>query len=46
MFEATHSLGFTWDEEPDKLGTDFKVSPQIAGAKDQLLDRMKDPIVV
>jgi 2,6-dichloro-p-hydroquinone 1,2-dioxygenase len=46
MFEATHSLGFTWDEEPDKLGTDFKVSPQIAGAKDQLLERMKDPIVV
>jgi hydroquinone 1,2-dioxygenase/2,6-dichloro-p-hydroquinone 1,2-dioxygenase/glyoxalase family protein len=46
MFEATHSLGFTWDEDPKTLGTDFKVSPQIAGQKDELLARMNDPIVV
>ena len=46
MFEATHSLGFTHDEPADQLGTDFKVSPQIAGQKDELLRRMNDPIVV
>lgn len=46
MFEATHSLGFTHDEPADQLGTDFKVSPQIAGQKDELLKRMNDPIAV
>ncbi len=46
MFEATHSLGFTHDEPAALLGTDFKVSPQFADQKDELLRRMNDPIVI
>jgi hydroquinone 1,2-dioxygenase/2,6-dichloro-p-hydroquinone 1,2-dioxygenase/glyoxalase family protein len=46
MFEATHSLGFTVDEEREHLGEDFKISPQFASEKAALLARMNDPIVV
>lgn len=44
MFEATHSLGFTRDEEPDQLGNELKLSPQFADQRDELLHRMNDPI--
>ncbi len=46
MFEATHSLGFTHDETPEHLGEDFKISPQFAAQKEELLRRMNDPIVI
>lgn len=45
MFEATHSLGFTVDESPEFLGTEFKISPQFAAQKEELLATMNDPIV-
>jgi len=46
MFEACHSLGFTHDEPEASLGTDLKVSPQFASKKDELVERMHDPIVI
>jgi catechol 2,3-dioxygenase-like lactoylglutathione lyase family enzyme len=46
MFEATHSLGFTVDESPEFLGTEFKISPQFAAQKEELLAEMNDPIHV
>lgn len=45
MFEATHSLGFDIDEEPKFFGQDFKISPQFSHLKDELLQRLNDPIV-
>jgi hypothetical protein len=45
MFEATHSLGFTVDESPEFLGTEFKISPQFAAQKEEILASMNDPIV-
>src|SRR3546814_1680369 len=33
MFEATHSLGFTHDEDEETLGMDLKVSPQFDDKK-------------
>jgi hypothetical protein len=46
MFEATHSLGFTVDESPEFLGTEFMISPQFAAQKEEILASMNDPIVV
>jgi len=42
MFEATHSLGFTVDESPEFLGTEFKISPQFAAQKEEILASMSD----
>ena len=46
LFEATSTIGFTHNEEPDSLGTYVKVSPQLEDQKDELLAMMNDPIVV
>jgi hydroquinone 1,2-dioxygenase/2,6-dichloro-p-hydroquinone 1,2-dioxygenase/glyoxalase family protein len=48
MFEATKSLGFKMDEEEAKLGTELKMSPELAPSRDEVLALMErdDPIHV
>lgn len=46
LFEATVSIGFTVDEEPEKLGTEVKVAPQLEGMKDEMIRNMNDPMSV
>ena len=47
MFEATHTLGFTHDEEEEYLGTDLKVSPQFDDKKHLIEEAMlDDPIII
>src|SRR3546814_7705364 len=45
LFEATSTIGFTHDEEPERLGNEVKVAPQLEGMKDELIARMTDQIV-
>ena len=46
MFEATKSLGFKMDEEEAQLGTELKMSPELAPSRDAGLALMErdDPI--
>ncbi len=46
LFEATHSLGFTWDEPEAQLGCELKLSPQFAAEREALIARLADPITV
>lgn len=48
MFEATKSLGFKMDEEEAQLGTELKMSPELAPSRDAVLALMErdDPIHV
>jgi catechol 2,3-dioxygenase-like lactoylglutathione lyase family enzyme len=46
LVEACTSLGFTVDEEPDKLGQELQISPQFKAQKAEILRQLNDPFVL